>query len=75
MLKNKSNQLHVVSRTQQDRHREPRAKTLCSPISRGGTQGQAFVLVPKRRNKNISPNGDRTHDRRVTVTLIPQRHN
>ena len=48
----KSNDLHSVSRIQQDRQREPSVKTLCYPFSRGagGTQRRTFALVPERRN-------------------------
>ena len=59
------NQLHVVSRTQQVRQKEPSVKTLHSPLSAkiwrhyvvsGGTLRRALPSTPEQRNGNINLN-------------------
>ena len=81
----KKYQLYAVSRKLQGRQRElvlrhsiphysPNFSTHC--LLSGVTQRRAFALVPERRNENIkkiiihSLEWDRTHNRRVTVTLL-----
>ena len=88
-LVKKSNQFHAVSRTQEDRQREPSVKILRSSHQnlealcvewRSSTP--RFVSTPERRNGTInlskyfiSSSGDRTHNQSVLQShLVPLRH-